>query len=126
MALGQVARNVYQAFPQRAIPKTRVQKSVKNSPSVVFFVFSPGLRSIDLIYLDLSKVVDSVNHRLLLANRSGNGITLIVLIWVESFQVNVNGALYQTAEAIIGVPHSVIGPILFVSYVKINILKLLQ
>ncbi len=79
-------------------------------------------RAVDLIYLDLSKAFDSVNHRLLLANLRGYGTTLIVLIWVESFQVNV---LYQTAEAIIGVPHSAIGPILFVSYVNINILKLL-
>ncbi len=82
-------------------------------------------RAVDLIYLDLSKAFDSVNHRLLLANLRGYGITLIVLTWVESFQVNVNGALYQTAEAIIVVPHSVIGLILFVSYVNINILKLL-
>ncbi len=77
--------------------------------------FAEG-KAINLIYLDLSKAFDSVNHRLILANLRGYGITLIVLVWVESFQVNVNGALYQTAEAIIGVSHSVIGPILFVLY----------
>ncbi len=49
------------------------------------------------------------------------GIAPTVIIWIESFlgqrtfQVNVNGALSQTAEAISGDSQgSVIGPILFV------------
>ncbi len=65
--------------------------------------------------------LDSVKHRLLLINLRGNGIAPIVIKCVEcflsrrTFQVNINGALSQMAEAISGVPQgSAIGPILFV------------
>ncbi len=81
--------------------------------------------AVDLIYLDLSKAFDSVNHRLLLDEFRGYGIAPIVISWVEcflsrrTFQVNVNGTLSHMAEAISGVPQgSVIGPILFAIYVN--------
>ncbi len=78
-----------------------------------------------MIYLNLSKAFDSVNHLHLLAKLRGYGITPIVKSWIKCFlsqrifQVNVNKTLSQTPEAIIGVPHgSVIGPIWFVLYVN--------
>ncbi len=55
--------------------------------------------AVDLIYLDLSKAFDSVNHRLFLHKLRGYGIAPIVISWVEFFlsrrtlQVNVNGTL---------------------------------
>ncbi len=54
---------------------------------------------VDLIYLDFSKALDSVNHRFLLNKLRGYGIAPIVIGWVEfflrqrTFQVNVNGTL---------------------------------
>ncbi len=77
--------------------------------------------AVDLIYLDFSKVFDSVNHRLLLAKLRGYGIAPIVISWGECFisrqtvRMSVNGTLFQTVEAISGVlKGSIIGPILFV------------
>ncbi len=78
-----------------------------------------------LIYLDFSSAFYSVNHRLLLDKLRGYGIAAIKISWVECFlsrrtvQVNVNGTLSQTAEAISDVPDGfVIGPILFFIYVN--------
>ncbi len=65
---------------------------------------------VDPIDRDLSKAFDSVNHRLLLAKLMGYGIVPTVTNRVESFfsrqtfQVNVNGVLPQTAETISGTP----------------------
>ncbi len=77
-----------------------------------------------MIFLDLSKAFDSVNHRLLLDKVRGYGIAPILISWIEcflsrrTFQVDVNGTLSQIAGAISGVPQSsVIGPKLFVIYV---------
>ncbi len=52
--------------------------------------------AVDLTYLDFSKAIDSVDHRLLLDKLRGYGIAPIVISWIESFlnqrafQVNVN------------------------------------
>ncbi len=65
--------------------------------------------AVDLIYLDFSKAFDSVSHWLFLDKLRGYGIAPIVISWVDSFlnrrtfQVNVNGALSQMAEALSGV-----------------------
>ncbi len=79
--------------------------------------------AVESIYLDFSKALASVNHRLLLDKLRGYGIALIVISWVEcsssqrTFQVNVNGTLSQMAEAISDIPKgSAIGSIFFVIY----------
>ncbi len=52
--------------------------------------------AVDLIHLDLSKALDSVNHRFLLDKLRGYGIALIVISWIKcflsrrTFQLNVN------------------------------------
>ncbi len=41
--------------------------------------------AVGLIYLDFPKVVDSVNHRLLLDKLSGYGFASNVICWIEYF-----------------------------------------
>ncbi len=84
-----------------------------------------GGSAVDLIYLDFFKTFDSANQRLLLDKLRGYGIAPIIIssfkcfLSRQTFQMNVNGALSQIAEAISGVPQdSVIGPMLFVIYVN--------
>ncbi len=79
--------------------------------------------AVERIYLDFSKALASVSHRLLLGKLRGYGIALIVISWVECFlsrrtlQVNVNITLSQVDEAISDIPKgSAIGPIFFVIY----------
>ncbi len=79
--------------------------------------------AVDLINLDFSKAFDLVNDRLLIAKLRGYGIAPIVICLAEcflsrrTFQVNANGTLSQTAEAISGAAQgSAPGPILFVIY----------
>ncbi len=81
--------------------------------------------TVDNVYLDFAKVLDSVNHRLLLTTLKCYGIAPSVIIWIESylrqrsFQVSVNGSLSQVAEVASAVPQgSVLGHILFVVYVN--------
>ncbi len=81
--------------------------------------------AVDLIYLDFSKVFDSVNHRLLLHKLRGYGNAPIVISWVvcflsrRTFQVNVNGTLPQMDNAISGIPQGFArDPILFFIYVN--------
>ncbi len=79
--------------------------------------------TVDIVYLDFAKALDSVNHRLLLTKLKCYGIAPSVINWIESylrrrsFQVNVSGSLSQMAEAACEVLQgSVLGPILFVIY----------
>ncbi len=63
----------------------------------------------NLMYLDFSKVLGSVNHLVLLDKLRGYGIAPIVRSWVErflsrrTFQVNVNETLSQMVEVITAV-----------------------
>ncbi len=65
--------------------------------------------AVDLTYLGFSLAFDLVIHRLLPGKLRGYGIAPILISWVDSFlnrrtfQVNVNGALSQMAEALCGV-----------------------
>ncbi len=78
-----------------------------------------------LTYLDLYKAFNSVNHWLLLAKLRGYCIFFIVINYVEcffsrrTFQVNANGNISQTVEAISHVPQgSDVSLIPFVIYAK--------
>ncbi len=80
---------------------------------------------VDIVFLDFAEAFDSGNHRLILTKLKCYGIAPSVINWIESslrrrsFQVTGNGSLSQAAEAASGVPQgSVLGPILFVIYVK--------
>ncbi len=82
--------------------------------------------TVDLVYLDFAKAVDSVNHRFLLAKRKSSGIDGAVLNWIKSYlsnrsyQVQIDGVLSEEAPCLSGVPQgSVIGLLLFLLYIYI-------
>jgi hypothetical protein len=79
----------------------------------------------DVVYLDLSKAFDKVNHDILLHKLELTGISGKILKWVESFLKNriqkvvINGASSAPADVQSGVPQgTVLGPVLFIIYMN--------
>ena len=69
--------------------------------------------------MDLSKVFDTLNHNLLLANLNAHGfcfnvIKLVLIYLLERFQkVNVNNNFSEWCKILLGVPQeSIVGPVL--------------
>ena len=80
---------------------------------------------VDSIYLDFAKAFDSVPHKRLLHKIEAYGITGNILIWIEAFltdrtqTVKVREATSDFASVLSGIPQgSVLGPILFIIYLK--------
>lgn len=81
--------------------------------------------SVDVIYLDFSKAVDKVSHRLLLHKLGSYGISESIIKWISSFLSNmsqrvvINGVESASANVTSGVLQgSVLGPTLFLMYVN--------
>ena len=79
----------------------------------------------DVIYLDLSKAFDKVNHSILIHKLEASGITGNLLNWVKSFlnnrtqKVVIDGATSIPANVQSGVPQgTVLGPVLFIIYMN--------
>ena len=79
----------------------------------------------DVIYLDLSKAFDKVNHLILLHKLELTGITGKILNWLKNFltnrtqQVVIDGATSNPAKVQSGVPQgTVLGPVLFIVYMN--------
>ena len=79
----------------------------------------------DVIYLDLSKAFDKVNHSILLHKIKQIGIDGKVCSWIQSFlsnrtqQVIIDGANSSPADVLSGVPQgTVLGPVLFIIYMN--------
>ena len=77
------------------------------------------------IFIDLQKVFDTVNHRILLQKLERYGIRGIALQWFQSYLHNrkqfvlVNGHSSRLSNITCGVPQgSVLGPLLFLIYIN--------
>ena len=79
----------------------------------------------DVIYLDLSKAFDKVNHSILIHKIKQLGITGKVCTWIQRFlsdrmqQVIIDGSNSSPAKVRSGVPQgTVLGPVLFIIYMN--------
>ena len=86
----------------------------------------------DILYLDLSKAFDKVNHKILLYKLTKMNITGKINAWIKTFlttrtqYVVVNGKKSEPAHVRSGVPQgTVLGPALFIIYMN-NITEVVQ
>ena len=78
-----------------------------------------------IVFLDLAKAFDTVDHDILLSKLSNYGIKGTSLKWFESYlhdreqQCHINGHLSSSRKTTCGVPQgSIIGPLLFLIYIN--------
>ena len=81
--------------------------------------------NVDILYLDLAKAFDRVNHQLLFHKLENMKVTGKMLAWIKQFltgrtqQVVVNGFKSEPASVVSGVPQgTVLGPALFIVYMN--------
>ena len=82
-------------------------------------------KNADVIYLDLSKAFDKVNHSILMHKIKQIGINGKVSSWINSFlsnrmqQVVIDGATSNPEKVLSGVPQgTLLGPVLIIIYVN--------
>jgi hypothetical protein len=79
---------------------------------------------IDVIIIDFSKAFDLVPHGRLLTKIANSGVNSRVVVWIREFllgrtqRVSVGGHLSAEVRVTSGVLQCVLGPLLFLAYVK--------
>ena len=82
-----------------------------------------AFESVSVLYTDIKKAFDSVNHRILIKVLQSYGINARMVSWIENFlsnrsqQVCINASTSSSLSVLSGVPQgSVIGPFLFLLF----------
>ena len=78
-------------------------------------------RDIGAIFFDFKKAFDSVPHHALMDKLKAINLNPLLLHWIQSQQVLVNGEKLDPLPVLSGVPQgSIIGPLLFLIYIKVT------
>ena len=80
---------------------------------------------IGLLFVDISKAFDSINHKVLLGKLENAAVSRKALKWLHSYLIDrkqsvlVNGEMSDSRSVVLGVPKgSILGPLLFNIYVN--------
>ena len=117
------------SLPSRFQPEFRPKYSTL---SALIQMCDEWLRSIDegnficVVFLDIPKVFDSINHEILLRKMHGQfGILGVKLKWFKSYLTNreqqctINGVTSSPKKIVCGIPQgSILGPLLFLLHIN--------